>query len=54
MTIPIKGPITSLEKYREYIKNVKTVYELEWCDYYMIIAIINSVYIDIYKIYKHL
>ena len=44
---PIKGPITTLEKYKEYIKNVKIHYELEWCDYFMIIAIINERFIDI-------
>jgi Leucine Rich repeats (2 copies) len=48
---PIKDPITTLEKYREYIKTVKIPYELEWCDYYMIIAIINENYINIYKMY---
>ena len=48
---PIKGPITTLEKYRKYIKNVKINYELEWCDYFMIIAIINERFIDIYRMY---
>jgi Leucine Rich repeats (2 copies) len=44
----IKGPITTLEKYREYIK---ISYELEWIDYFMIIAIINERFIDIYRMF---
>ena len=48
---PIEGPITTLETYKEHIKKVKTVYELEWCDYYIILAIINSQCIDIYRMY---
>jgi len=50
---PIKAPITSLKKYREYVKNIKISYELEWCDYYIIIAIINEKYIDIYRMYMY-
>jgi len=48
---PIKDPIISLQEYKKYIKNIKIQYELEWCDYYMIIAIINEKFIDIYRMY---
>jgi len=50
---PIKGSITTLEKYREYIRTVKIRYELEWIEYYMIIAIINSRYMDIYRMFLY-
>jgi len=45
---PINGSITSLYAYKEYIK---ILYELEWCDYFIIIAIINERFIDLYKLY---
>jgi hypothetical protein len=35
------------------MKNVKIKYELEWCDYFMIIAIINERFMDLYKMYKY-
>jgi Leucine rich repeat len=50
---PIEGPINTLEKYTEYIKKVKIPLELKWNDYFMIIAIINNKYIDIYRIYTY-
>jgi len=48
---PLKVPMT-LEQYNDYITKIKTKYEQEWSEYFMIIAIINERYIDIYRMFN--
>jgi hypothetical protein len=47
------GLIEILDQYKKYVKKVKTPFELEWRDYFMIIAIINERYINIYRMYDY-